>query len=64
MTVTKMTGAASHGEADWNQIDWRKVQQSVRRLQMRIAKAVREGRWGRVKALQRLLTTWAPPSTR
>lgn len=57
MTVTKMTGAASDGEVDWNQIDWAKVHQTVRRLQMRIAKAVREGRWGRVKALQRLLTT-------
>ncbi|MGE4341388.1 MAG: reverse transcriptase N-terminal domain-containing protein, partial [Pigmentiphaga sp.] len=57
MTVTKMTGAASDGKVDWNQIDWAKVHQTVRRLQMRIAKAVREGRWGRVKALQRLLTT-------
>lgn len=57
MTVTTMTGAASHGKTDWNQIDWRKVRQNVRRLQMRIAKAVRERRWGKVQALQRLLTT-------
>lgn len=57
MAVMKMTGAASHGTADWNQIDWHKVRKSVRRLQVRIAKAVKEGRWGRVKALQRLLTT-------
>jgi len=57
MAVNTMTGAASHGKADWNQIDWHKVRQSVRRLQVRIAKAVKEGRWGRVKALQRLLTT-------
>lgn len=57
MTVSITTGAASHGKADWNQIDWRKVRQTVRRLQVRIAKAVKEGRWGRVKALQRLLTT-------
>lgn len=57
MAVTKMTGAASHGTANWNQIDWRKVRQTVRRLQVRIAKAVKEGRWGRVKSLQRLLTT-------
>lgn len=56
MAVTKMTGAASRGAADWNQIDWRKARQSVRRLQVRIAKAVRESRWGKVKALQRLLT--------
>lgn len=57
MAVMKMTGAASRGTADWNQIDWQKVRQAVRRLQVRIAKAVKEGRWGRVKALQRLLTT-------
>ena len=57
MAVNTMTGAASHGKADWNQIDWHKVRQSVRRLQVRIAKAVKEGRWGRVKTLQRLLTT-------
>ncbi|MBB4245619.1 MULTISPECIES: reverse transcriptase N-terminal domain-containing protein [Rhizobium] len=56
MAVMKMTGAASRGTADWNQIDWSKVRQSVRRLQVRIAKAVRERRWGKVKALQRLLT--------
>lgn len=29
----------------------------VKRLQMRIAKAVKEKRYGKVKALQRLLTT-------
>lgn len=57
MAVMKMAGAASHGKADWNQIDWQKVRQSVRRLQVRIAKAVKESRWGRVKALQRLLTS-------
>lgn len=57
MTVMKVAGAASHGKPDWNQINWRKVRQTVRRLQVRIAKAVKEGRWGRVKALQRLLTT-------
>ncbi len=56
MAVMTMTGAASRGASDWNQVDWRKVRQSVRRLQMRIAKAVKEGRWGKVKALQRLLT--------
>ena len=36
MAVMQMAGAASHGKADWNQIDWRKVQKSVRRLQVRI----------------------------
>jgi RNA-directed DNA polymerase len=41
---------------DWNAIDWRKAHQNVRRLQVRIVKAMQEGRSGKVKALQRLLT--------
>ena len=49
-------GAASHGEVDWHSIDWQQVNQNVRRLQARIVKATQEGRWGRVNALQRLLT--------
>lgn len=56
MTVMTMTGAASDGKVDWHSIDWPQVHRTVRRLQMRIAKATREGRWGKVKALQWLLT--------
>lgn len=48
--------ATSHEEVDWHAIDWQKVNQNVRRLQARIVKATQEGRWGKVKALQRLLT--------
>ena len=48
--------APFHGKVDWNAIDWRTVNQNVRRLQARIVKATQEGRWGKVKALQRLLT--------
>lgn len=51
-----LSGAASHGEDGWDRIDWHQVNQDVRRLQVRIVKATKEGRWGRVKALQRLLT--------
>ena len=40
----------------WNLINWRKVKESVNRLQTRIAKAVLEGRWNLVKRLQYLLT--------
>lgn len=54
--VTTTAGAASHAEMEWHAIDWPKVHQNVRRLQARIVKATQEGRWGRVKALQRLLT--------
>jgi RNA-directed DNA polymerase len=42
--------------AHWEQLDWPKCERQVRRLQARIVKATREGRWGKVKALQRLLT--------
>jgi RNA-directed DNA polymerase len=37
-------------------MDWNRCQRQVRRLQARIVKATREGRWGKVKALQWLLT--------
>jgi RNA-directed DNA polymerase len=49
-------GAASSDHPDWHAIDWRKVNAVVRRLQARIVKAVQAGRWGKVKALQHLLT--------
>jgi RNA-directed DNA polymerase len=48
--------AASHEEVDWHAISWQKANQNVRRLQARIVKATQEGRWGKAKALQRLLT--------
>lgn len=48
--------ASSHGPNDWLAIDWRRVEQHVRTVQMRIAKATQEGDWRRVKALQRSLT--------
>ena len=40
----------------WEQIDWAECERQVGRLQARIVKATREGRWGKVKTLQRLLT--------
>jgi RNA-directed DNA polymerase len=46
------SGQASH----WDQIDWAKCERQVGRLQARIVKATREGRWGKVKTLQWLLT--------
>ena len=48
--------ASSHLNVDWHSIDWAKCHKSVRRLQVRIAKAQQEGKRGRVKALQWLLT--------
>src|SRR6266702_6006506 len=49
-------GAVSHGEADWDSIDWNAAHKNVCRLQMRIVKAPKEKKWGKVKALQRILT--------
>ncbi|VFR52403.1 Retron-type RNA-directed DNA polymerase [plant metagenome] len=49
-------GASSPDAQMWEQADWPHIEAEVKRLQMRIAKAVREGRWGKAKALQRLLT--------
>lgn len=48
--------APSGDPVDWRSIDWAEHHRIVRRLQARIVKAVREGRWGKVKALQWLLT--------
>jgi len=50
------TGAPFHGGTDWPAIDWQAANHNVRRLQARIVKAPQEKRWGKVKALQRLLT--------
>jgi len=49
-------GALSDQPLPWHDIDWSQCQREVRRLQMRIVKATQEGRWGKVKALQWLLT--------
>lgn len=49
-------GAASRDTVEWHAIDWRRITQNVRRLQVRIVKAIQAGRWGKVKALQHLLT--------
>src|SRR6202165_90422 len=56
MNAEQSACASSGRKAPWNQINWAQCQQRVRRLQARIVKATREGRWGKVKALQWLLT--------
>lgn len=50
------TGAVSHLPADWFALDWHQAHRNVKRLQVRIVKATQQERWGKVKALQRLLT--------
>jgi len=51
-----LTGASSTCIESWDNIVWSTVEKHVRRLQIRIAKATREGCQGKVKALQWLLT--------
>ncbi|NMM04598.1 group II intron reverse transcriptase/maturase [Paraburkholderia sp. RP-4-7] len=49
-------GASSRPAEMWLQADWPRITDEVKRLQARIAQATKEGRWGKVSALQRLLT--------
>src|ERR1700758_301501 len=54
--VATPAGAVPNTAVDWQAINWSKVHRTVRRLQARIVKAVREGKWHKVKALVYLLT--------
>ena len=52
MTATiTLTDASSALREDWDNINWSIVKREVHRLQMRIAKATREGRHRKVKSL-------------
>ncbi|QSR36750.1 group II intron reverse transcriptase/maturase [Marinobacterium iners] len=55
-TFRSDTGAPSLTDKVWLRANWHQIEEDVKRLQVRIAKATLEGRWGKVKALQRLLT--------
>jgi len=56
MKMEQSMCAASGPAAQWEQIHWSQCEQKGRRLQARIVKATQEGRYGKVKALQWLLT--------
>ena len=56
MNAKHVACASSAAVEHWDQIDWKRCERQVARLQARIVKASREGRWGKVKTLQRLLT--------
>jgi len=49
--VATPAGAVPNTAGDWHATNWQKVYPTVRRLQARIVKAVREGNWHKVKAL-------------
>jgi len=50
------TCATSDRAKNWDSIDWNKAKSEVKKLQMRIVKAHKEGRYNKVKSLQYLLT--------
>jgi RNA-directed DNA polymerase len=56
LTTAQAVGAVSSEAKKWYAIDWPTMDRNVRRLQVRIAQATKEGRWGKVRALQHLLT--------
>jgi RNA-directed DNA polymerase len=56
MTTVTTVGAASRKPSRWTALDGQTAQRNVRRLQVRIVQATKASRWGKVKALQRLLT--------
>ena len=56
MNAEQSACAPSGKTNQWEQLNWTQYGCQVRRLQARIVKATREGRWGKVKALQWLLT--------
>ena len=53
---TKSCAPADNQQASWDGIDWTRCELAVRKLQARIVKAQKEGRHGKVKALQWTLT--------
>jgi RNA-directed DNA polymerase len=48
-------GAPSTYAKNWNLVNWKKVRAIVYRMQTRIAKSIREGKWGKAKALLHIL---------
>ena len=54
--ASKQIHASSHPKLNWTSINWKKVKKKVRELQMRIAKAIGEGKFRLAKSLQWLLT--------
>ena len=50
--IAEMAGAPTDDATKWQSIDWKYTRRQVRRLQIRIAKAVQENRWNKAKILQ------------
>lgn len=54
--LQRSVGASSTPSQDWNSRPWDKIRRRVRRLQMRIAKAIKAQHHGKARALQWILT--------
>ena len=52
----RAAGASLREPIDWHNIKWNKVNRNVRRLQVRIVKALREGKTRLARVLQYILT--------
>ncbi len=55
MTLALYATDADSRVTNWHAVDWPRINRYVRRLQARIVKAVKQGKWRLVKNLQRLL---------
>lgn len=56
MMTVQTVDANPDGIIDWQSINWKQIEQTVRRLQARIVKALKEKAFRKIKDLQRLLT--------
>lgn len=56
MVTSTEVSASPDSSSQWRSINWMTIEQHVLKLQMRIAKATREGKHGKAKALQWILT--------
>jgi RNA-directed DNA polymerase len=52
MKSVRIVHSSTSKRTTWHSINWDKARHKVRKLQMRIAKAVKEGEHGKVKSLQ------------
>jgi len=55
-TLHQVVGAPLAGGLNWKTINWKTIESHVQKLQLRIAKAVKLGRFCKAKALQWILT--------
>jgi len=53
--MTASAGAPVRDAQQWEQVNWDHARREVRKLQVRIAKAVQQKRWNRVRSLQWLV---------